>query len=486
VIRGVLCAPLWSSDGRHVSTTCDYAEHSSDGAWIASWNQNTAEVIRANGAQRTDVQIRGHWLAWSPDSRLLAYQGVDGTDVLDPRTGRSRRLTAEHGFALAWSPDGRLLAYIQGNGFNGSFTEHGPLTGDLKTVTLTGRVRTVVAAKGAYGGPVVSFAWTRVPAGMRYRAPARPGGLYTRWRVTQLASDGDRIAYNTCAGAAVWDTAASTVTGGAHQPPDLPPDQCDDSENGDVYGLALAGGRAATTEAYGGNTHFWSVDGLDTATGQDFDLDSGGETCCLTQPTVAGQGDLLVFATHHWDGTSYTLDWQIRRVGPNGGCPCQTVSAFSEQGDKRVSLDDVDSGRIVVDRPEGLQIIDATGATLLELPVTSREAVLTGTTLIVHVDQELRVYDALTGSLLHTFERPGLPAAYPRRVDLPDSLQDAARGLAAYVLDGNVHLLRLADGADQVVAPGTLARFTDTGLAYADGARIHFVGYARLPLRASD
>jgi hypothetical protein len=61
-------------------------------------------------------------------------------------------------------------------------------------------------------------------------------------------------------------------------------------------------------------------------------------------------------------------------------------------------------------------------------------------------------------------------------------LQDAAHGLAAYTLDGRIHLLRLADGHDTTLASGTLAAFTDTGLAYADGARIHHVPYDRLPL----
>jgi NADPH-dependent 2,4-dienoyl-CoA reductase/sulfur reductase-like enzyme len=61
-------------------------------------------------------------------------------------------------------------------------------------------------------------------------------------------------------------------------------------------------------------------------------------------------------------------------------------------------------------------------------------------------------------------------------------LEDVARGLAVYVLDGEVHLLRLRDGADRVVAAGTLARFMDTGLVYADGARIRMTPFARLPL----
>jgi hypothetical protein len=46
-----------------------------------------------------------------------------------------------------------------------------------------------------------------------------------------------------------------------------------------------------------------------------------------------------------------------------------------------------------------------------------------------------------------------------------------------------VHLLRLADGADRLVGPGTLARFMDAGLVYADGARIHLIPYDGLPLR---
>jgi len=33
-----------------------------------------------------------------------------------------------------------------------------------------------------------------------------------------------------------------------------------------------------------------------------------------------------------------------------------------------------------------------------------------------------------------------------------------------------------------VVGAGTLARFMDAGLVYADGARLHVVPYDRLPL----
>ena len=58
-----------------------------------------------------------------------------------------------------------------------------------------------------------------------------------------------------------------------------------------------------------------------------------------------------------------------------------------------------------------------------------------------------------------------------------------AHGLAVYVLDAQVHLLQLADGADRTVGSGTLARFADAGLVYADGARFRLTPFSRLPLR---
>jgi len=44
-----------------------------------------------------------------------------------------------------------------------------------------------------------------------------------------------------------------------------------------------------------------------------------------------------------------------------------------------------------------------------------------------------------------------------------------------------VHVIRLSDGADVVVGYGTLARFTNAGLAYADGARVRLRPYDQLP-----
>ena len=53
-------------------------------------------------------------LAWSPDGKTLAHTGLDGTGVrlLDPATGKERRLLDAPTQALAFSPDGSLLAAV--------------------------------------------------------------------------------------------------------------------------------------------------------------------------------------------------------------------------------------------------------------------------------------------------------------------------------------------------------------------------------------
>jgi hypothetical protein len=106
-------------------------------------------------------------------------------------------------------------------------------------------------------------------------------------------------------------------------------------------------------------------------------------------------------------------------------------------------------------------------------------------------------YDVRTGALLHRWPLPQVwtgPDCGFHCGPNPNCwygcdpgtlvLEDAARGLVAYVLEKQVHVLRLADGAVTVVAKGTVARFMDDGLVYADGSRLHLVPFGALPLRA--
>jgi len=179
----------------------------------------------------------------------------------------------------------------------------------------------------------------------------------------------------------------------------------------------------------------------------------------------------------------------IERVDP-GGCPCPAIS--SSPGPYTPL--DVDQGRIVVSGTNETRIVAADGTILLAIPVSTLAAQLSGSQLVIATGNQLRVYNANSGNLSATWPLPASPAGHD--CDLfgdpscnygsptkPVTLEDVSHGLAAYLYTGQLHLLRLSDGADRVITYGTLARFIDAGLVYADGARIWLTPYNQLPLQ---
>jgi hypothetical protein len=215
-----------------------------------------------------------------------------------------------------------------------------------------------------------------------------------------------------------------------------------------------------------------------------------GGTPVIGSGTAVGSGSLLAISSwrHHFQNGRPFVDQQvIQRVEP-GGCPCTEIS--SSPG-PYVPLD-VDENRIVASGNNETRILAADGTILLSLRVPTLAAQLSGSQLVLATGNTLGVYDATSGVLDAMWPLPSGPAGhdcnsyadpscagFPRP---PVTLEDVAHGLAAYILNGQVHLIRLSDGADRVVAPGTLARFMNAGLVYADGARIWLVPYNQLPL----
>lgn len=433
---------------------------------------------------------------WSPDGRLLAFDDErDGIELADIKAGTARLLTRDRASDISWAPDGRSLAYVV------NLSQLSYERGDLRVVSLSGQVRTVVAAAGSYGGKISGEVWTRPPAGLRYPTPrprsiatVSPDLLVALGPIERLAADGGRVAYVACGHVFAWTPATGEVV--QAEPVASPSCVLPEYGNPDIYDLAVAGDRLAYAIRSGGcNSVRWSIHGTALApTLQSFqlDMDDLGQACAGAYQhalgDLAGSGALLVLTAWQEKYDPYTgpvtTAQTIYRVGSDGcGCP-----AIRTEPGPLVPAD-VDGGRIVAYGTNSVVLLDASGAQLLSVPVVALGVALSGSDLVVRVSGALRDYDAGSGALLHAWPFPDAPGplfctglhhcSNPRLV-----LEDAARGLAAYVLDGQVHLLRLADGADAVLAAGTLARFMDAGLVYTDGARIHLVPFEQLPLRA--
>jgi hypothetical protein len=202
---------------------------------------------------------------------------------------------------------------------------------------------------------------------------------------------------------------------------------------------------------------------------------------------LVGAGGLLYFSTWR-DDLAYpkakTLEQHIQRVGANG-CPCPVIA--SSPGP--LVPFDVTGSRFVAGGENATVVFDTAGTQLVSVPVSPLAARLSGSDLVVLERGTLLDYDASTGARLHAWPLPDVPSGgecasphygtwecgQPRLV-----LEDAADGLVTYVLDGQVHVLRLADGADSAIGAGTLARFTSTGLVYASDATLKLVPFAQL------
>jgi hypothetical protein len=466
----------WATDGRRI------AYGTQKGIFLVSTASGRAWLVY-RAPDDLSLPWLGLELALAPDGRLLAFAVGGNIRMLDTRTLRVRLLrTGGHG--IAWSPDGRRLLVVQG----GESSDGASITtGDVQTVTPSGHVRTVVSGSKAYGGQIVSAAWATPARGVRYQAPQQVDGVFAGGPVQELAADGGRVAFIACGGVSAWTPATEALVTVEHR------GECEATfSRAHAYSLALAGNRVVWWGKSYGLCFQW---GAHEATIGGPSLDLGTGSGCLGYPplaglgTAAGAGPLLVLSgwTAHIDNGAFVVDQQtIERVDP-GGCPCP---ALSSSPGPYTPLD-VDADRIVVSGTNETRVLAADGTIVLALRVPTLAAQLSGSDLVLAAGKELRVYDAGSGALRATWPLPAQPVGHdcdvygdpsclqPARL----TLEDVTHGLAVYVLDGQVHLLRLTDGADRIVGPGSRARFMDSGLVYADGARIRLVPVDRLPLR---
>lgn len=529
-------APRWSPDGRAVAFV----------------NGGTLTVVRGGRRTVLATDVRGGAFAWSPNGRQIAFRS-GSTLALEDANGSDRRSLARwepysDGSVVGpvWSPKGRYIAYAdvsvqvvevssgEAQGHTGckfvlsSATEpvwsrggviafvanHAAIcTSTRRGAAALRRLEDVRPASRPFG-----LAWTIPPRGVRYRkaVPAKPTAvvataaeLEAKSPIDEVAADGTRVAFRTCHEVGVWTSGARSFVELHHEWP-----LCTDFQRGRIWGPVVTG----------------DIAGYGTACcnmGQQASLAlfhlGGNERTSIAGPGgaapgppgigfVLGHGPLLVFSI--WSrgcngpGTlcpdplgSQTL-WRLPLPFTDGAC----AGAFGTPAPPCVKLSEgpvvplaIDDSRVVVRTAGGaVVVLDANGRELLSLAFGASEetaAAITGSDLVVLVAGALRDYDAATGKLLHEWTVPrvtigGFCGIFFERCGTPTlRLADAARGLAAYILDGQLHLLRLRDGADVVVAHATAAQLEAAGLFYAhEGAypyvgRVRFVPFDRLPLQ---
>jgi Tol biopolymer transport system component len=477
---------------------------SPSGRWLAVSSTDPSAPLTlispTNGRSRR-VLGSGTDAKWSPQGRYIASATSDGLLLVDTKTGRTRLLTKDTAFqgpyaprpqGFAWAPDGRSIAYLT-TGVRNDFVAQG----DLKVVTLSGRTRTLVAGSSTHGGRILSVAWTRGPAGLRYTKPnVTPTGLLADGPVLHLATDGASIAFaTTCNRVSVWQPSTNFLFTTGQAPLVGVGPYCDWGERWEIYTVALAGERLLYGFNQGGLSSLWWLRELTISQPQSgVQLDSGfgplGGPWTHALGTAVGSGSLIVYSMWDETGTPAALPFHVTtqtivRADP-GGCPCQVVA--SSPGP--LVPYDVADDRFVASGDRETIVFDRDGKELLSLPFSALGAQFDGDHLIVLVRGELRDYDRSSGQLLRTSALPdvesGSECGSPHYCDRRPPrllLEDARDGLVTYVLDGQVHLRRLVDGRDAVLAPGSLARFFDGGLVYAYGARLSAVPFDQLPLR---
>jgi len=489
---------------------------SPDGRWIAClWAPLNRPVqivlVHPEGGRRRVVGV-GNRAAWSPDGRLLAYVDAGVLRTLNVATGGRRALSRDlpvySSMAPVWSPRGDEIAYLA--------------PGNRPTlVTLSGRARPLTLPL-PYRVAGESLAWTTVSNGLRLRPPlplavASAVELRLRTPVDQLAADGGNVAYRSCGTIGAWSRSEGTIV-----PIRAQRVLCDfDTDGYAVYGLALAGDRIAWGILGSGiNQENWlTVRVLSGPAEMTVDLGDRQSDIRGAERAgdLVGNGDLLAFGTWLYcddvSSSAACLDiprerrpvvsqslWRVREPSWPGMCPAGRELTPAPGPCRVLATEpgplvpyDADAGRIAAGGDNALVLIHENGTRLLEVPVKAIGAQLSGTDLAVLVQGQLRHYDAGDGALVHTWPLPDVSSAGPcgrSSCQKPRlRLEDAARRLVVYVLDDKIHLLRLSDGADSVVADGTAARFGAAGLIYAYEAaypwrgRIRFVPFDKLPLR---
>lgn len=267
-----------------------------------------------------------------------------------------------------------------------------------------------------------------------------------------------------------------------------------ESDSDPGVGVALAGTRVAWDDWYGGLTITTRVSSATLARHAPVSLgsDDGSDSTGWEVLPPSGDGKLLAFTVqyrcedsveepdcppgrHYGDVTQATI-W---RATPRGRCAATaSASDFRRQGHcakvasahGRLTVLDVDSGRIAARVDGGVTLFTGTGRQLVNVGVRNVSAgALSGNRLVVRVPGLFQVYDADSGELVRT-----IPAKSS------DRLEDVANGILVIANGQTVTLRRLVDShtARWQATGFPHGRLERSGLFVAGNRRVTFTPMA--------
>ena len=546
----------WSRDGKQLAWDgcgglCIYDLRSSrrtpislgrDDAWGVAWSPDGRELAATDASDHLVVvnlagrilrvlSTAGVYPTWSPDGKQIAFLAGHGNDAYKlevvPAVGGRPRLIAKNALSTApsWSPDGRRLLYAE-------FILR-PFSSSVRVVNLATHKNTLIDASGGIAR------WSPDGAEIAYgHGDARGGWGQDIWIAQPDGSGRRQLTQEFPTGVTYNDldwTSGSVPTGSPAPPPqllsltataELAPGFLDGPigragrPDSVVYRKDISCGDP-DAEIFAATLNVWTPSSASTATSTAACLDFGADDYAVT-PTL----DAWI-EQNGLDGT-YTLS--VMRPGTTEAKPIASwmsgqndapdigwrasISNLVSDGSNlffqtpgvvwriadggvvhairtplpadATNLVDADNGLILIEATNGFAVLDRDGAVLSRVPSPTRAwARLGGGLLAVVADTTLHIYGAASGTPLHD-----LPLAHASGVP---RLLTLAASYAVYVSGIELHLLRFADGTDQIInLPGETgepqALLTSDGLfiAYDNGygansTRILFVPSANLP-----
>lgn len=455
---------------------------SPDGTTIAFLAAGGLHVIRADGSGER-LLAQADWVpsaAWSPDSRLILF-GRGGSIGVIRADGRSEKLLTrrewgEVSSGPAWSPDGGRIVFARGRypGCCGST--------DLWVMNADGsRKRPLTTAWATAGASAMEPSWGRGPSAKgplrrasRTIAPrparfVRPGA-----GVSALALDGSQVAYESGCRIRLHDL---RVRPGPGWPVRSPCDALNDLPA--LETLVVGGSRAAWLLTTFIGYRIVATRGASapkTVLEIDNDEEIDNNHGLTTVGRLDADGPLIVFNT--WRSVRVRGDWQ-KREAKLWRIVGDRPRVIRTGADAATPLA-VDAGRILVLRDDGdLVLLDGAGRRLRRYDFPRgvlRAARLHGSRLAVQARVGLAVYDIPTGRRIRTWGIDGGVAGSAR-------LEDVHGGFAAYVAGIAIHVIRLSDGRDRVLAvprqgEPTYVQLERSGLVYS-----YRVTWTRRPAR---